>query len=1358
MGDYGDDGIDYEDDDESDLGDHLEEPDTLPPDSLLLPEGVETCAGCGDGASELGNEMLLCDSPSCVHSGVHGWHLRCLNPPLEAVPDDEWICPACSSAVVAEGLPKPWSAERKGVVVPREESSEEEDFDGRRDEPASSTIQMESPTEMVAEAPPAAVLEACSTPTAKAADETERVLEVPADNMHDFLSVEALQEASGAIVHLLDLASSGLRTVVVRGTLEAVDDCEALVWAAVARYYRGGGKGPQAPLPSSPAPMTQPEWFASTIDSTTAPTTKHAAVSAVTRVSADTAAVAPGEVGSNEGAMDTAAAVWRMVAMSPGIVLPKLVFQLMNSGLVYKDIVQRSGGMVAWLRSIGLSVDRLSQVRLSQVRTPNGQPSSTINDARTNVDCAPDDTWSRTTPVLRYLEPDDTWGDGKDYPCKFRHDTATASHSYFIWQRPMSVPQTPEAQHARSLFEQGIQFHQRRQSLFSSPNAALKSLQAATELHKELEQPEELAMIFAWLARIRQSFSIRDASARGRCRCSKAFKEAQKCVDLAPTRISSHVCLALARRSASPGLALSLISHEDMLRSALAMVEQLHPLVDKTDPSYWQEHHDREAVKLHLANIKICPTLADLKTNSSWQEGAARRQECAARRILGKKARTKAPQVALLAPPSLLPLPAPAPATVARLGPPSFEERLCQCGNFKAVKCPNDLCGVCCSGCPMHKPTIASTRPAAAAKGTARAADKAMHQCPHYLAGKCINVRGGLKCGFMHPEETDDASIVCTLKLVGPKRCLNGFACRYKHPWTEVGCIPSLPPPPWLPLPPPSAPAAVSKFATPSVVPVMPLTSVAPWLSMRPSTSVAIPPVWPMRPAAMVPHFVKALHAVTSPRGYPAWFPPHPVMTSPRVWPHWQPSSPYPPARPGPPPPSHLPARAAFPLMQRPPPSLVLSRPPPPRTHWPQYCRPPRPFPQEPPPLLPPPSLPPPSMPPPHLPPPPPPPPPPPTQPSSLPLPSPPPASLQPSPSLITRSSPASLPAGPSLHAAISSFQAPPFSVASLGSALALAPDATAFTSAIKAVGGLKKWLLLHGYQVETLGSSSVVQSRCRGVCGVCGAPDQSRPQPPPPLPTPPSQPSPPLLPPPSQPPKRARQRSLEEDVPSAYRGRVCFHFLSGMCAFGNHCGKPHPPPNIADAIRQRLAKTQCPYGEQCDNPACLRSHMPLDNRSHKLAGGNHDSPDACYAYAFADEGGAEAWGALPLPQTEASVEPSSPRIEVATAGEVEAPPGQHDSPQLAEAHSSAVARRGKRLERLERAPEVLREALRRLDPAVAEPALAFFAEEPEAPSSGSHQIVLETDTESGTQIVLKLEFEGQTWKRVRKKAKKASG
>jgi hypothetical protein len=74
--------------------------------------------------------------------------------------------------------------------------------------------------------------------------------------------------------------------------------------------------------------------------------------------------------------------------------------------------------------------------------------------------------------------------------------------------------------------------------------------------------------------------------------------------------------------------------------------------------------------------------------------------------------------------------------------------------------------------------------------------------------------------------------------------------------------------------------------------------------------------------------------------------------------------------------------------------------------------------------------------------------------------------------------------------------------------------------------------------------------------------------------------------------------------------------------------------------------------------------------------------------------------------------------------------------------------------DRFEQVPETVRDALRKLDEGTAAPALAFFSQA-FGGRAGAHQIVLETDAHDGSQIVLKLDFDNATWKRVRKRAAK---
>lgn len=69
---------------------------------------------------------------------------------------------------------------------------------------------------------------------------------------------------------------------------------------------------------------------------------------------------------------------------------------------------------------------------------------------------------------------------------------------------------------------------------------------------------------------------------------------------------------------------------------------------------------------------------------------------------------------------------------------------------------------------------------------------------------------------------------------------------------------------------------------------------------------------------------------------------------------------------------------------------------------------------------------------------------------------------------------------------------------------------------------------------------------------------------------------------------------------------------------------------------------------------------------------------------------------------------------------------------------------------RLAAVPEALHEAVGGLGAPDQQLVIAFFEREPGG--SGQHEIVLQTEA-SGSMIVLKLDFEGRTWKRVRRKA-----
>ena len=63
-------------------------------------DGDEACARCMETGWSKGNEMLLCDGPGCDVA----FHLGCLSPPLDKVPEDDWLCPACAAdTAVATG-------------------------------------------------------------------------------------------------------------------------------------------------------------------------------------------------------------------------------------------------------------------------------------------------------------------------------------------------------------------------------------------------------------------------------------------------------------------------------------------------------------------------------------------------------------------------------------------------------------------------------------------------------------------------------------------------------------------------------------------------------------------------------------------------------------------------------------------------------------------------------------------------------------------------------------------------------------------------------------------------------------------------------------------------------------------------------------------------------------------------------------------------------------------------------------------------------------------------------------------------------------------------------------------------------
>ena len=65
-------------------------------DAGELVEGEEddplTCSICGSGDATAANPIIKCDGE---HETEVGMHLRCMEPPLDAPPEDEWFCAEC---------------------------------------------------------------------------------------------------------------------------------------------------------------------------------------------------------------------------------------------------------------------------------------------------------------------------------------------------------------------------------------------------------------------------------------------------------------------------------------------------------------------------------------------------------------------------------------------------------------------------------------------------------------------------------------------------------------------------------------------------------------------------------------------------------------------------------------------------------------------------------------------------------------------------------------------------------------------------------------------------------------------------------------------------------------------------------------------------------------------------------------------------------------------------------------------------------------------------------------------------------------------------------------------------------------
>lgn len=67
----------------------------------------ESCEVCAIATWVEGDWMLLCDGPGCERA----YHTQCLSPPLDEVPEGDWLCPSCNGAHKSSSAPPCPSAE-----------------------------------------------------------------------------------------------------------------------------------------------------------------------------------------------------------------------------------------------------------------------------------------------------------------------------------------------------------------------------------------------------------------------------------------------------------------------------------------------------------------------------------------------------------------------------------------------------------------------------------------------------------------------------------------------------------------------------------------------------------------------------------------------------------------------------------------------------------------------------------------------------------------------------------------------------------------------------------------------------------------------------------------------------------------------------------------------------------------------------------------------------------------------------------------------------------------------------------------------------------------------------------------------
>ena len=81
----------------------------------------EFCTACGEGWWAEGNWMLLCDGLGCERA----YHTKCLRPALDAVPEGDWLCPACAPQA-PELPPAPMGKKPKAPKAPKKSKEPKE--------------------------------------------------------------------------------------------------------------------------------------------------------------------------------------------------------------------------------------------------------------------------------------------------------------------------------------------------------------------------------------------------------------------------------------------------------------------------------------------------------------------------------------------------------------------------------------------------------------------------------------------------------------------------------------------------------------------------------------------------------------------------------------------------------------------------------------------------------------------------------------------------------------------------------------------------------------------------------------------------------------------------------------------------------------------------------------------------------------------------------------------------------------------------------------------------------------------------------------------------------------------------------